>query len=542
MTTTTTTTDSIDTTTIHAHHLDFEHTLEGIGHRARSFVDAKFAFTTDAEGLWPAFLAALPADQRQHHTCTACRHFVERFGSLVVVQHDGTIAPLLWGVGFGIYGGPIAKLASIVQRARINGVHVSTERTWGNPILGASAAGPWQHLALEHVPAQLVATASPIETCGQRAAKIRHERGLLAAALVEYPPQLVAYALGLLESGKLYRSEACVGVARWLVGLHESWAGIKGPRSRDNLTWLAAASAPAGWCHVGSGMIGTLLDDLKAGMNVEVAARRFAEKMNPLQYQRPTAPVSAGNVAQAEKLVDALGLRRSLERRFARLEDLTTVWTPAKAEAPATAAAGSTFGHLLEADRGKVRDLGTSPIVMTWAKFAATVLPTAELLDVYAPPRGNYTALITAAHADAPPIVQWDRAEQRNPVTWYVYNNGSEAHRWNLRSGWVECTAICLSPPHWHGPGLPKHDHCANLILAGARDTGHATSGGLFPEHVRSELHEVRSTVEAYAMRAPVAGCDEATACGLAFTGRDEVRVRVTSKGIRTEYRLDRWD
>lgn len=35
--------------------------------------------------------------------------------------------------------------------------------------------------------------------------------------------------------------------------------------------------------------------------------------MNPLQYQRPQAAPSAGNVAQAERIVEKLGIANSLE-------------------------------------------------------------------------------------------------------------------------------------------------------------------------------------------------------------------------------------
>lgn len=53
-------------------------------------------------------------------------------------------------------------------------------------------------------------------------------------------------------------------------------------------------------------MIGTLLDDIASGMSFDSVSRRFAEKMHPLQYQRPQAAPSAGNIAQAEKIVEKL--------------------------------------------------------------------------------------------------------------------------------------------------------------------------------------------------------------------------------------------
>ena len=72
---------------LHAHREHFSRTIEGV----------KALFTTDAADLFATFLANLPPDQRQHHTCQACRHFVERFGDLVTIDEAGHTTPAMWG-------------------------------------------------------------------------------------------------------------------------------------------------------------------------------------------------------------------------------------------------------------------------------------------------------------------------------------------------------------------------------------------------------------------------------------------------------------
>src|SRR5207253_1562968 len=39
---------------------------------------------------------------------------------------------------------------------------------------------------------------------------------------------------------------------------------------------------------------------------------------------------------------------------------------------------------------------------------------------------GHFMALITATRPEAPPILQWDSEERRNPVSWY-YHSGVDA-------------------------------------------------------------------------------------------------------------------
>jgi hypothetical protein len=70
-------------------------------------------------------------------------------------------------------------------------------------------------------------------------------------------------------------------------------------------------------------------------------------------------------------------------------------------------------------------------------------------------------------------------------------------------------------------------------------------SSGLFPEILRSELREVRATIEAYSKDNPLAGDCEADACGLSLQDGDRnwnCNLRVTTDVGVCTYKLDRWD
>jgi hypothetical protein len=53
-------------------------------------------FTTDAAGLWEAYLAAIPEETRQSNNCGSCRRFVERFGHLVTLDETGNQRSPFW--------------------------------------------------------------------------------------------------------------------------------------------------------------------------------------------------------------------------------------------------------------------------------------------------------------------------------------------------------------------------------------------------------------------------------------------------------------
>ncbi len=507
-------------------------------------------FTTDAAGVWDAYLAALPDDQRQYHNCHACRHFIERFGHLVTIWGNGFTTPAIWHGDDApmILKAAVHEMERIVRRANVTGVFLSSAQVWGTPITLSLLKGNWRHFAV--TPPKEIIYQRMTQTAGQAMAEKLEDFKNVMRALNEFTRPMLVQALQLLQTETLYRSEKLIGPARWLFNLHENrdTAPLHGS-SRANIVWRAVATAPAGFCHPRSSMIGTLLEDIAAGLPFAEVSRRFADKMQPLRYQRPQMAPSAGNIAQAEKIVEQLGIRESLRRRYARLEEIEALWRPAPVEeAPK---GEGVFAHLKPREAAAAPISGTDlpPTTMTWEKFQRTVLPEALEIEFHARHvRDGYIALVTAAAKDAPPILQWDSTDRRNPVSWYLYNRGSHPEEWGLVSGqWHKVNAITLKPSMW-GDDAGKFAHHGKgviFIIQGARDFRNE-SLALLPETLKSELHSVRATIEEFSRVGRLEGENEASACGIALFsggGRDwDALFRVRTKTGTVQYKLDRWD
>jgi len=54
----------------------------------------------------------------------------------------------------------------------------------------------------------------------------------------------------------LYCGVNCAGVAEWFLSLHKKISATKNRVMRKNIIWLAAATAPPGYCHIRTAMIG----------------------------------------------------------------------------------------------------------------------------------------------------------------------------------------------------------------------------------------------------------------------------------------------
>ncbi|MFH1737661.1 MAG: hypothetical protein ABIH23_01545 [bacterium] len=501
--------------------------------------EAHSLFSTNASDLWGVYLGSFDDPvERQYHNCHACRQFIERFGGLVVINEDGMTSSAIWHKDDALeaYKGTVAAMIRAVKRAKVTGVFLSPDQVWGSPMTGI-----WRHFAV--TPPRCIVHKRALLTAGQAMAEKREEFKAVVRALVEFTSGHLETAVTLLKTDALYRTEKVLGQAEWLHALKNAWTNAPNGR-KSNIAWRAIASAPAGFCHPRASMIGTLLEDIAAGKSYDSVSRSFAMKMHPLSYQRPQAAPTAGAIAHAERIIGELKAAGSLERRFARLDEVTALWRPKQIEKTAPPH-GSVFGHLKPKGSEEAPRLHIPAQMMTWDKFQRTILPTAERIALLAPHVGSYMALVTAVNKDAPPILQWDHEDNRNPVSWYFWNRGAMAEQFGITADrYVDVEAVAYQPSMWNG-GSEHHGCGVVFILAGARET-RQSGAALFPEILKTEFHGIRSVIEAYSRNAEIQGMDEPHAAGIGFTKSGgnawPARIRVWSDGRSQDYNLDRWD
>jgi len=504
-------------------------------------------FLTSATNLFDDFLNQLPIGRRKHYTCTSCRQFFHKYGSLVSIDDVGNITSALWNpdTAPAFFKNAAAFLRDKVISAPIETVFYSEFKTWGLPKNRAtsSVTGEWTHFSV--TPGKHYLFKKKLETPDQAMALKKEEFGMLSRGLADYSHDHIAKAYSLLTSSNLYRSEKCIGVAEFLLRLSMNLSNV--PKHRhDAFKWKAVATAPVGFCHVRSGMIGTLLDDIKQDLPFEDIKRKFDEKMNSLKYQRPQAAPSAGNIAQANKIIKKLESEGSLGRRFATLEEIHAIWRPTPQKRPDVKEDG-VFSHLMPKKKESSVKVDQPATVMTFDKFRKTVLPSMVSAECYVNHITSLGGIVTAVNMEAPPILQWDFAEERNPFSWYLYHGGSSPSSWGISSRWTKVNAITLRPNLWCDEekwNLVKHQGLgAIFVLDGCWDH-REPSLCLFPEILKSEFHSIRSTMEAYNRTRKIQNRENATACGLIASGESwDVQLHVVlNTGIQQTIKIDRWD
>ena len=204
------------------------------------------------------------------------------------------------------------------------------------------------------------------------------------------------------------------------------------------------------------------------------------------------------------------------------------------------------FGHLKPKGAKPQPELKAPESRITWEKFLAKVLPGAKSIRICLPvTRANWCVITTAVDPDAPPILQWDLEGARCPFSLYFWNAGATNAQFGVKSGLNEVEAVSLRPSQWNeGYQGDHHGDTVVFYVKGAKES-RVAGLAIFPETLKSELREIRSTMEAFSRAGELEGVENATACGLGFSrARDNwgCHVEVLSDLGWTKYHIDRWE
>ena len=472
-------------------------------------------FLVESADLFDVFIAALPAALKQHYNCRACRHFVNRSGGLVTIQANGSLASAIWPDSSKLahpalapFAASIAALHNTITSRPVNQALVTTEL-----MLGTATSNGWDHFSIQLQKQRL--HSSVIKSADAVRAEYQQEQEMLARGLAEFGMTQLQQAIALLKSGALQRPEKGLPMAEWLLAQSQRLPKLD-TLSAHNLLWLISRTAPAGFNHVRSGMLGTLLDDIAKSTPQAQLVARWNALTDPSQYMRAQTAPAAGNLRRAETIIAQMEAAGSLQRRYCVRADVTeTLWSAMKAAPTPQQSTPSlpVFGHIAPkqkaAQQPQTYDLPAQ--TMTWEKFSRTLLSDATSIELHVPQKAQLAALVTAVNPEAPPLLQWN-----NPVSVYAAQSPTQA--WNLQPGsWAAVEFITQMPYHWNGNEAANQKPGVLLALRGCRDAQRTAGGGFLPEFLRSEYREIRASLDAYARAAVVAGRDNAEACGIAL-------------------------
>ena len=283
-------------------------------------------FVTDLapEELWDAYLKAFPEGtnpifrERTEHDCACCRGFIKNLGGIVTLRPDGTYQTAWDVTAEGEYGVVAAALASLIKQHPIKSIYRTTEPSYGARVTyeDPKNGGPrltWHHFYgttpnhLRH--------RSPGEAIGEVASA--HQ--VLGRGLEELSLSALETVEDLIVDNSLYRGEEHHQAVKDFRALKRQYDALSADR-RATFVWQSVDKRCARFRNTA---IGTLVQDLSEGVEVDVAVSRFESKVAPHNYRRPTALITTRMVEAAVETLRGLGLESAVRRRYATARDLS---------------------------------------------------------------------------------------------------------------------------------------------------------------------------------------------------------------------------
>ncbi len=284
----------------------------------------------EGDALYAQYLAAFPEGtnpiykKNTEHDCSCCKHFIRRAGGVVAIR-NGSLATV-WDRAAAEAQAPYnivaTALRDAVRAATVSDLYrVGQSETCFGAVQTRSLdketqqALTWNHLHTGEIPRNL-RTATPGQVCGDyRTTAQVFERGL-----VELTPDAVETVLSLVMSNGLYRGEEHKAAIVQFQAAQRAYLSAGEGRERSLFVW-ANATGPA--ARFRNTVIGTLVQDLSEGKDLEHAVKSFETKVAPTNYKRTTALITPGMVKKAMETIESLGLESALERRFAVIGDIS---------------------------------------------------------------------------------------------------------------------------------------------------------------------------------------------------------------------------
>jgi hypothetical protein len=366
-----------------------------------------YKLDVDKAEIWDAYINGFvdPAC-KQEHVCNCCRHFLQHYGSLIVINNDYDVVNFWDFKTLPEFQPSVDAIRQLLANKPIASKFYSNTNE-----LGIDTSGGWNHLYLK--------LGSPFKTTpslsiGTKLNESNTAFNVFKRALEELTPDASKTVLDLIADGNLYRGEEHKKKVSEFYNLQTIYRSTLSVYQRDNFIWVNSNNLAA--AHIRNSAIGTLLIDLsKEDADVEKAVKAYERVVAPSNYQRPKALVTAKQLEEARIKLDELGFTDSIHRRTATPNDLNINNMLYKDRAVNK----NIFADLtdeLPSDVTKLKNVKE----ISLDEFTTQVLPVANSVYVLLENKhsGNMFTLLTAVYPESPTMMKWN-----NQFSW-SYSGG----------------------------------------------------------------------------------------------------------------------
>jgi len=271
----------------------------------------------DRDEIWNVYLNAIPLEHRQGNNCNCCKSFLRQFGSVVGIKDNLMVT--LWDFipEDPEYKDAIKALRNYIVSLPIKNIFLNTFEKCGNDKTPDPKKGlVWEHFFIK-LPSIFVKS-----EIGPPQANALDNKNVLERSLNEITDDAVDTVLELIGQNSIYRGAEFKNMVVEFSKIKERYKKVKGAVPKSNFCWLESVKATPAVTRIKNSAIGTLLNNLSEGMELDSAVAAFEKVVAPTNYKRSTSLVTPRMIDDAKKKLEELGLTGALYRRMLNDSDL----------------------------------------------------------------------------------------------------------------------------------------------------------------------------------------------------------------------------
>jgi hypothetical protein len=225
--------------------------------------------------------------------------------------------------------------------------------------------------------------------------------------------------LELISQNSLYKGEEWEPVLRKFLLYHKEYHKIKNKKEKEFYGWEVSAETGPVIGKIKNHSIGVLLTNISEGMDLDEAVKKYEAIVAPSNYKRPKAIFTQKMLDEAKKKIEELGYMDSLQRRFAKLDDITVNNILFANRDPKGNISGDVFGEMSQEIAVNTKTFKKIEEI-TAEQFITDVLPRTKKIEVLFENKhsSNLVSLIAPKIKDSKIMFKWN-----NGFSWAYSGN-----------------------------------------------------------------------------------------------------------------------
>lgn len=363
---------------------------------------------------WDEYLGAYPEGtnlhyrERTEHDCNCCKRYIRNVGRVLFVV-DGEIVSVFRDLPItGEYKVVSDHLAKLNEESGIAGMYLNDSHMVGvkHSYEGVSTEDTvqWNHFYQE-LPDNAFTLSGDVSA---RKAQLQTNRKCLKRSVEELSDYSVELVLDLIANKQIHRGDQFAPIVKGLDRVKRNYEAAvnKGVSLWESAVELTKAGHD---CNIRNTHIGTLLQDITDGVELEVAVKKYEDKVSGTNFRRSTTLATPKLKAECIETAEKLGIAPSIPRRNANKGDLSPDDVLFADQSVVPKMAMSIFDSVTTKSKPINTKKFDSVDETSYDDFVKNILPSAESLEVFVEGKheSNLMSLITAVNPEAPCIMNW---------------------------------------------------------------------------------------------------------------------------------------